>query len=34
MNGIDLIDTMMAVFDEVRPAMNECMQVRIDPVPV
>jgi hypothetical protein len=29
MNGIDLIDTMLAVFDEVRPAMNECMQVPI-----
>jgi len=28
-NGIDLIETMMAVFDEVRPAMNECMQARI-----
>jgi hypothetical protein len=25
----DLIDTMMAVFDEVRPAMNESMQVAI-----
>ena len=27
MNGIDLIEAMMAVFEEVRPAMNECMQV-------
>jgi hypothetical protein len=31
MNGTDLIDTMMAVFDEVRPAMNACMQVTIQP---
>ncbi len=29
MTGGDLIDTMFAVFDEVRPAMNECMQVAI-----
>ncbi len=29
MNGTDLIETMMAVFDEVRPAMNACMQVPI-----
>lgn len=29
MNGIDLIEAMMAVFEEVRPAMNECMQVPI-----
>ncbi len=27
MNGVDLIETMMAIFDEVRPAMNECMSV-------
>ncbi len=27
MTGVDLIETMMAIFDEVRPAMNECMQV-------
>ncbi len=27
MNGSDLIETMMAVFDEVRPAMNETMQI-------
>jgi len=31
MNGTDLIETMMAVFDEVRPAMNACMQVGIQP---
>ncbi len=29
MNGTDLIETMMAVFEEVKPAMNECMQVRL-----
>jgi hypothetical protein len=28
-NGVDLIEAMMAVFEEVRPAMNECMQVPI-----
>jgi hypothetical protein len=27
MKGTDLIDTMLAVFDEVTPAMNECMQI-------
>jgi len=29
MNGIDLIEAMMAVFEEVRPAMNQCMDVPI-----
>ncbi len=29
MNGTDLIEPMMAVFDEVRPAMNGCVQVAI-----
>ncbi len=29
MNGADLVDTMFAVFEEVRPAMNECMQVGV-----
>jgi hypothetical protein len=29
MNGIDLIEAMMAVFEEVRPAMNQCMAVPI-----
>jgi hypothetical protein len=29
MTGTDLVDTMMAVFEEVRPAMNACMQVAI-----
>ncbi len=29
MNGSDLIDTMFAVFEEVRPVMNECMQARL-----
>jgi hypothetical protein len=29
MNGVDLIETMFAVFEEVRPAMNACMQVTI-----
>lgn len=29
MSGIDLIEAMMAVFEEVRPAMNECMQVPV-----
>jgi hypothetical protein len=28
-NGVDLIEAMMAVFEEVRPAMNACMQVPI-----
>ncbi len=27
MNGNDLVDTMFAVFEEVRPSMNACMQV-------
>jgi hypothetical protein len=27
MNGTDLIEAMMAVFEEVRPAMNQCMDV-------
>jgi hypothetical protein len=29
MNGTDLIEVMMAVFEEVRPAMNACMQVPV-----
>jgi hypothetical protein len=29
MSGIDLIEAMMAVFAEVRPAMNQCMDVPI-----
>lgn len=29
MTGTDLVETMMAVFEEVRPAMNACMQVAI-----
>ncbi len=29
MTGTDLVETMMAVFDEVRPAMNSCMQVAL-----
>ena len=27
--GVDLIESMMAIFEEVTPAMNHCMQVRI-----
>ncbi len=30
MNGIDLIEAIVAVFEEVRPAMNVCMQVPIE----
>jgi hypothetical protein len=30
MNGVDLIEAIMAVFEEVRPAMNACMQVPIE----
>jgi hypothetical protein len=29
MTGVDLIETLMAVFEEVRPAMNACMQVGV-----
>jgi hypothetical protein len=29
MSGIDLIEAMMAVFEEVRPAMNACMDVPV-----
>jgi hypothetical protein len=29
MSGLDLIEAMMAVFEEVRPAMNACMQVPV-----
>jgi hypothetical protein len=29
MSGVDLIEAMMAVFEEVRPAMNQCMDVPI-----
>lgn len=29
MSGVDLIEAMMAVFEEVRPAMNACMDVPI-----
>ncbi|MBE3098757.1 MAG: hypothetical protein IMZ44_16705 [Planctomycetes bacterium] len=28
-SGVDLIDTMLAVFDEVTPAMNQCMIVKL-----
>lgn len=28
-SGVDLVDTMLAVFDEVTPAMNLCMLVRL-----
>jgi hypothetical protein len=30
MNGIDLIEAMMAVFEEVRPAMNHCVDVPVE----
>ncbi len=29
MTGTDLVETMMAVFEEVRPAMNACVQVAV-----
>jgi hypothetical protein len=29
MSGLDLVEAMMAVFEEVRPAMNRCMQVPV-----
>ena len=28
-SGVDLVDSMLAVFREVTPAMNECMQIRL-----
>jgi len=28
-NGIDLVEAMLAVFDEVTPLMNECMQIQL-----
>jgi hypothetical protein len=28
--GIDLVESMMAVFDEVTPAMNQCMQIQLE----
>lgn len=27
--GVDLIDSMLAIFDEVRPVMNLCMHIRL-----
>lgn len=29
-SGVDLIESMMAIFEEVTPAMNLCMQIRLD----
>ena len=29
-SGRDLVETMLAVFDEVTPAMNACMQIRLE----
>lgn len=29
-SGVDLVESMMAIFDEVVPAMNVCMQVRLE----
>ncbi len=29
-SGVDLVESMMAVFEEVTPAMNLCMQVRLE----
>ena len=29
--GVDLIESMMAIFEEVTPAMNACMQVELNP---
>jgi hypothetical protein len=28
-SGVDLIESMMAVFEEVTPAMNLCMQIQL-----
>lgn len=28
-NGVDLVESMMAVFDEVTPVMNRCMQIEL-----
>jgi len=28
--GVDLVEAMLAVFSEVTPAMNLCMQIRLD----
>jgi hypothetical protein len=28
-SGIDLIESMMAIFEEVTPAMNLCMQIQL-----
>jgi hypothetical protein len=28
--GLDLVEAMLAIFEEVTPAMNRCMQVRLD----
>jgi hypothetical protein len=28
--GVDLIESMMAIFEEVTPAMNLCMQIRLE----
>ena len=29
-SGVDLVESMMAVFEEVTPAMNLCMQIRLE----
>jgi hypothetical protein len=29
--GVDLVESMLAIFREVTPAMNLCMQIRLDP---
>jgi hypothetical protein len=29
-SGVDLIEAMMAIFDEVTLAMNQCMQIRLE----
>jgi hypothetical protein len=29
-SGVDLIEAMMAIFEEVTPAMNQCMQIRLE----
>ncbi len=31
--GLDLVESMLAIFDEVTPAMNLCMQIRLDSKP-
>ena len=29
-SGVDLVEAMMAIFEEVTPAMNLCMQIQLE----